>query len=410
MPYNDKQNSSIKIGVFIFLLIICSFAVFAGTEYHYGVNYTSVYSDDFEWSTSWASHNYNLSIDGGVSPTTLPNSPFNFANVSGGTYAAGVNKSFAGTTYVSRLHIYDIFDSLIGNNYLSYDIYVSSQTANGTDMDIVLVCGDGTPAIYNTILITYLTSSNEIWARSSYSKFATGAGDCRFSISRDVINNIELQWDLTSNSYSMYMNGINQCNGLLGTPSANACVQGFDLRFDGGTNKKNFSGFIDNIRIATTLINSTTHDVNQPCANNLNCTTRYCNQGLCQFKLGNMACSNNGECQSGLCSNGYCTSPSLSQNLGIFKDQFFGTDSTTSNLISVIVMILLACVIGVTLGRLSPVIGALSGFSVFFIMGMLFAMMGWLSPWIIFGLILLLISFIVGAIVLSSRISQGGGG
>lgn len=407
MPHSKyTKNLPTILGAFIFLFI---FSITTQATSYYGVNYSTALYDNFEYSATLSSNNWTLSYAAGC--TGIPTTPFSFTNVTGGTLALGVNRSVGScSTGLITWTRTQSFPTLFANSVLDFQLFIGSDHVNSTGTILSLRCGTNNNAVN---INTAAWNADDNTVNVTIDPIGRSGDGCFiYRLSRGTIHQITLLMNYNQGTYSLFVDNVQQCADVdFGADHGSAgCIQGIVVfqRLISGTGMVT-DEFKDNIFIGTTEFNSSKFAVNQPCTSDLNCSSGYCFQGVCQYKLGNMVCNSGGQCQSGQCLNGLCTNPSLSQNVNIFRDQFFGTDSTTSNILSLIIMFGIAAVFAFGLHNV-PVAAAIMSASSFFILGFLFAMMGWLSAWIIFGLILLLIAFTVGAIVLSSRISQGGGG
>jgi len=104
--------------------------------------------------------------------------------------------------------------------------------------------------------------------------------------------------------------------------------------------------------------------------------------------MGGMDCSENIECLSGACLNDKCKKASLSQNVEASKDEMFGDDSDTNNMIALTFMIVIAG--GIAIG-IHSIMGAVVGALVFVVLGIFFTIIGWLSVFILFGIFIVII-------------------
>jgi len=146
---------------------------------------------------------------------------------------------------------------------------------------------------------------------------------------------------------------------------------------------------------ASGLVNGT----GSPCNNDDDCSNGVCEYGFCALKTANMECTNNNECLSGLCKNNVCTKPSYWDRIDASKVQQFGDDSNTNNFIALFFMILIPAFIIYQGGASKGAIG--TGLGIFFLLGIFFAVVGWLSLFIMFGLIFVVLIFAVILLMLS---------
>ena len=129
-----------------------------------------------------------------------------------------------------------------------------------------------------------------------------------------------------------------------------------------------------------------------PCEEDSDCATGNCEYGICSKKGGLENCDIDGDCISGICLNGKCTKPSIWAGIDASKDQLLGDDDSTNNFISLFFIFGL-CALFVVKGGKS---GVLPAVGVFFFGSIFFAIVGWLSPFIMIGnLIAGLVMFVV---------------
>lgn len=142
--------------------------------------------------------------------------------------------------------------------------------------------------------------------------------------------------------------------------------------------------------------------VGEPCLNpvgraenNSLCWTGKCRYGKCEAKYSGEACLQNYECLSNRCVGNFCTDAGTWVNIEASKDSMFGGDIMTSNFISIVIMIVSAGMIAVGTG--GNIFGIALGIGVFYVEMLFFTIVGWLSPFILLGGIMLgLILFVFG--------------
>lgn len=176
---------------------------------------------------------------------------------------------------------------------------------------------------------------------------------------------------------------------------------------------------LDNIKVYSGFVATAQQTVNQTgipyrqlgefCNTDWECFT-----GLCSFihqcvkKGWSVACTNDYECVSYHCNNGKCTKPTLWDSATAVKDENAGDDEPTNNLVSIIFSLLFAMAFGLVIYKLAGdkagFAAIVSGISFVIFLG-LFALGGWLSPWILVMLIICLILLTVVIIVVGA---QGG--
>jgi len=157
----------------------------------------------------------------------------------------------------------------------------------------------------------------------------------------------------------------------------------------------------------TSEINATvpTRQLGQPCTDNSQCFTGKCLYGKCMQKEESESCLNDYECISENCVDGLvCSKASLWQSLEGTKKELAGDDVNTNNLLAIILSVSLGGLIAMIAARAGSValggIGAIFGIMIGFIF---FTMVGWLSPFILIGLVIVAVLGIVMLIVFGSR-------
>lgn len=144
-----------------------------------------------------------------------------------------------------------------------------------------------------------------------------------------------------------------------------------------------------------TLINET----GDMCSVNEDCYTGLCENNICSLLPFKHECIANNQCLSGECNNGKCTNPDYWSRIDNAKTSIFGNTSSTNNFIALIFMFglpALFLIYGNALGKWLAIPSFL-GLSIFF------AIVGWLSPF-------LLVGFLVSGLVIASLIFLLGGG
>lgn len=139
----------------------------------------------------------------------------------------------------------------------------------------------------------------------------------------------------------------------------------------------------------------------EACDNSSMCQSGFCLYGYCSGKSAGMDCTYDYECVSGSCVDGRCRKPSLWQNIDAGKDETFGDDVETNNLISICTMTL----VGGSLVASGSIFGAVAGIGLAFVIGAFFTWVGWLSAWIFIVFIIVLI--IGGVVVVLLKYGNG---
>lgn len=130
-------------------------------------------------------------------------------------------------------------------------------------------------------------------------------------------------------------------------------------------------------------------------------TSSQCCVGVCLYrtcsKVNIGGCSVDSDCISGVCNNGNCKKPTGWQKVEAAKEEQWGGDTKTNNFISILAMLLISGAI-IIYGRSGIAVAV--GAGVFLVMGFFFAYVGWLSPFIALGLVLMvLVIFVLMAII-----------
>lgn len=169
---------------------------------------------------------------------------------------------------------------------------------------------------------------------------------------------------------------------------------------------------IDNYVLYAGLINSPSEEVNntgipflqvgESCSVNWQCFTNLCNYlGICDRKGFLAACSASYECQSGKCANDKCTKPTIWQSVDQSKTDIAGNDLATNNLVSIIISILAGVALMVSVYRMGGgTMAAVAGGATFLISMFFCALGGWLSPFILIGLVVVLVLLVVFGVIL----------
>ena len=119
-----------------------------------------------------------------------------------------------------------------------------------------------------------------------------------------------------------------------------------------------------------------------PCDQDSDCAgDMRCEYGFCTKLPASYDCSSDEDCISGDCMNGKCTKASWWIMLQASKDQQFGDDTNTNNFLALFFMLMIAGFLGYY-GNVWMGVGA------FYVLGIFFTIVGWLSMILLFGLIL----------------------
>jgi hypothetical protein len=123
------------------------------------------------------------------------------------------------------------------------------------------------------------------------------------------------------------------------------------------------------------------------------CESGACEYGFCALNGARKPCSSDSQCLSGICSEGLCTQAGIWTQINYGKTQQLGSDTDSNNFIAMFLMIGIAvmCIVG-SRGAIS---GVLVGGGLFFVMGIFFTIVGWLSPFIMVGMFFVALALIV---------------
>jgi hypothetical protein len=135
------------------------------------------------------------------------------------------------------------------------------------------------------------------------------------------------------------------------------------------------------------------------------CVSGYAELGKCALMPGGYACTSNAQCLSGTCANSKCNVPSLWQLIDASKTQFAGNDGNTNNILSLILAIMLGIGAAVVIASLAGgvMVAALAGASIFAAFIVFFTIVGWLSPFILIGIIIISALVITLSIILKGN-------
>lgn len=131
------------------------------------------------------------------------------------------------------------------------------------------------------------------------------------------------------------------------------------------------------------------------------CQSGFCLYGFCTLKGTASECSFDHECVSNSCVSGKCRKAGLWDTLDAGKDESFGDDTNTNNLISLVTM----ATIGYGLMATGNPFAMIAGVMIIFGFGAFFVSVGWLQFWIFMLMIIMGVAF--GTVVLLLKMGQG---
>ncbi len=338
------------------------------------------YNEDYEYTDTFANKDYTFSEFG---CSIAPNTPYNFSGF-GRAFGWNVSTTSCATPNTIAIKRPNAWDDLsAGRGVFSFDFYVGTlhNSHGGGDSFSRLTCGD------STNVFVFGTNSNH--KTLSISNFRTGGASCSHgkNLTKGEVNTLTLDINFYTNTYTLYLNNDSTgCNEQsLGTDSGTGCLTGFEHEYR--TNDKlNVSVFFDNtflgVDATASAVNLST--IGDNCLKNSECSTGKCEYGICAPKIRGESCAFSGECLSGECQNGKCTKASLWQRISISKTQQFGNDGDTNNFIALFFIIGIPALI-LWAGHKSRLV-VVSAIAIMFALSFFFAMVGWLSFFIVFGL------------------------
>jgi len=143
----------------------------------------------------------------------------------------------------------------------------------------------------------------------------------------------------------------------------------------------------------------------EPCTTNSDCYTGKCDiSKVCSRKQQGAQCLSDFECVSQKCVRDKCSKPSLWQNIDQGKTDWVGNDANSNNLIALFLAVAFAIGLGVAVTLLAGNVG-MAGIG--FLLGLVisiffFTVVGWLSPFILIGIVIVFILVVVMAVVLGT--------
>jgi len=133
------------------------------------------------------------------------------------------------------------------------------------------------------------------------------------------------------------------------------------------------------------------------CIQDSDCYTGNCEYGFCVLQGDNEECVNDNQCLSGECTNGKCAKASYWDRIDASKTQQYGNDSKTNNFIALFFMLGIP-ILFLIYGAKTGIYGAIASF---FVLSFFFTIVGWLSIFILFGIILVALVILVLGFMLS---------
>jgi hypothetical protein len=142
-----------------------------------------------------------------------------------------------------------------------------------------------------------------------------------------------------------------------------------------------FSVYISNSSMTSNL------PVGTYCDSDLVCSSGYCLRYKCSYKTETMLCNSGSQCLSNSCLNSHCTKESLMQGIDQSKSELWGNDIATNNFIALLFIIFISVMVSVKSHFLI-------GVGTFIVLSIFFTIIGWLSPFLLIGGLVLVLGSI----------------
>lgn len=148
-----------------------------------------------------------------------------------------------------------------------------------------------------------------------------------------------------------------------------------------------------------------TNTTGDSCNEDIDCTFGGCFYGFCDLLSGGSICDYDDDCLSDDCSNNVCTKSTWWESIDNTKDKNAGDDVNTNNMLAIIITLLISSIIVIVVSKTGAGgLGAVAGGITFLVLAIFFTIVGWLSAFIMFGIVLLLlVALVIG-------VMMGGGG
>ena len=370
-----------KIILFFLILISLVFTVQGAT-----INY---FNEDFNVYQRFTDYGYTY-FDGGCAGQSGK-----YAVVSPlGTYAWGINDTL-GCVGVHAINAYKSSGSSVVNGILfaRWD-YIIVNDSTYVNIPLQLTIANETNSAYRMMIKMFHNATYMAW--SSGNNCSVNWSTLNKSL--NVSHSVELYASLDDMTYTLAVDGVN--DGCL----QQALIS--DMNVIGGISyqmtmdsSETLIAYLDNIDLDVIDVIGgalSEFDTGSYCDNASQCISGYCFRNVCSLKGYNEGCSSDSECVSEECINDHCTKPSIWDSMDASKNEQFGDDSDSNNFLALFIMTFIAIFFIVAGAKADHIkAGLVGGIATFFILGLFFTIVGWLSPFITIGMIIIMLVLII---------------
>ena len=134
-------------------------------------------------------------------------------------------------------------------------------------------------------------------------------------------------------------------------------------------------------------------DSGEFCNSDAECQTGLCEYHYCTLQKERGICTFDEQCLSGECSKNVCTKAGIWDSIEASKTQQYGNDDKSNNFVSLVFMLGIPMVI--LIGGGASLVAVILSLGAFIVLGFFFALVGWLSPFILLGIIILVLFALV---------------
>lgn len=353
-----------------------------------------IFYNDFNYNTTYAVNGISF-----YKPTgNFPSNPQYSVNLS--SNAAGLNMSNEGGGSGHSVYIYSDLASAISDGVFQSSFNVNFE--RGTGFDVIYRNTGFTSDYFN------------IQFNAGNIKTYENTGDiadmeiCDFNTTTTYTYHIIFNYDVATKKYNLLISTLNgttlfSCIDKTITTTSNMTFNAFTLRYNFNAYEDS-QKFIDNFLIEYISSNYTYVGEGFPCSIDNDCLSGFCQFSQCKLKTSMMSCSQSSQCVSGQCINSKCTMQSLGQGIVASKNEWFGNDSITNNLIAIIILIMVTLVCANSIGKYSQngIFTGIMSIGIFFICGIFLTILGWLSVFFLLALFVMILLIVMTVIFLGS--------